>query len=350
VSDFVEHACQTIKAAVDAGKTLRVRGGGSKAFYGRDIEGDPLETTGHAGIVDYEPSELVVTARAGTRLADLEAALDEHGQMLAFEPPHYGEGATIGGAVAAGLSGPRRPYAGAVRDLVLGCRIINGFGEALAFGGQVMKNVAGYDISRLMAGSQGTLGVITEVSMKVLPVPPAQRILAFDCDQREAIERMNRWAGQPLPLSATCHDGERLYARLAGTEAGVRSAAAKLGGEVLDDEAFWTRVREQTLPFFESASTVWRLSLPPASGPVDLPGRVFLEWNGGLRWVSTDAPGEQIRAAVAAAGGHATRFRGHDGDDVFHPLDPALLTLHRKLKHAFDPYRVLNRGRIYPEL
>lgn len=350
MSDFVETTCEVIKKASDAGTPLWIQGGGTKAFYGRPVEGEPLDTTGHAGIVEYEPSELVVTAYAGTRLADLETALADHGQMLPFEPPRFGENATIGGAVASGLSGPRRPYAGAVRDLVLGCRIINGFGEALAFGGQVMKNVAGYDISRLMAGSLGTLGVISEVSIKVLPVPPAQRTLAFECGQSEAIEKMTEWASRPLPITATCHDGERLYVRLSGTVTGVHSAAGKLGGERVEEEGFWERVREQTLPFFAEASGVWRLSVPPASAPLDLPGATLLEWNGGLRWMVTDAPAEEIRQAAATAGGHATRFRGHSGDDVFHPLDPARLALHRNLKYAFDPHRVLNPGRMYPDV
>ena len=324
-----------------------IRGGGSKSFYGRRIEGEVLETGPHRGIVDYEPSELVLTARTGTPLTEIEGQLAGHDQMLPFEPPRFGDASTIGGVVACGLSGPRRPYAGAVRDLVLGCEIINGFGEHLAFGGKVMKNVAGYDVSRLMVGALGTLGVIVEVSMKVLPRPAADATLVFDYSQREAIEAMNRWVGQPLPVSATCHVGDKLYVRLSGTESGVRSAVRRLGGESLSEPEFWTGVRDQHHPFFAEAPMLWRIAVPPATEPLDIPGPVLLEWNGGLRWLATDAPAGSVREVAAGAGGHATWFRGHDGSDVFHPLDDAKLALHRNLKRAFDPYGVLNPGRMY---
>lgn len=350
MSDFIQLTCDAIKTAADRRTALRIQGGGTKSFYGRATAGEVLSTTAHRGIVDYEPSELVVTARSGTPLAQIEDTLAEHGQMLPFEPPRFGDAATIGGVIAAGLSGPRRPYAGAARDAVLGCEIINGFGEHLAFGGQVMKNVAGYDISRLMVGALGTLGVITQVSMKVVPRPVAEATLAFDYSQGEAIEAMNRWAGRPLPVSATCYDGQRLYLRLAGARTGVDSAAGELGGEAVADPDFWPRVRDQQHPFFRDAPAVWRLSVPPATGPLDLPGATFLEWNGGLRWVATDAPARVLRDAAAAVGGHAIQFWGHDEDDVFHPLDNAKLALHRNLKRAFDPCGVLNPGRMYAEI
>lgn len=350
MSDFVQQACELIKQACESRAPLRIAGSGTKFFYGRDTAGEPLETGGHQGIVDYEPSELFITARAGTPLAAVEDALAERGQMLPFEPPRFGDGGTVGGAVASGLSGPRRPYAGAVRDLVLGCTIINGFGEHLAFGGQVIKNVAGYDVSRLMVGAQGTLGMIAEVSLKVLPRPEADVTLAFECTQREAIDSMNQWAGKPLPVSATCHDGERLHVRLSGTWTGVRSSAGRLGGEAVEDPDFWTGVRDQRHPFFSGEGPVWRVSVPPAAEPLDLPGATLLEWNGALRWIATDAPAAQVRGAAAGAGGHATWFRGRDGDDVFHPLDDARLALHRNLKRAFDPHGILNPGRLYPEI
>lgn len=350
MSDFIEQAREAIKKAAESRSPLRIEGGGTKAFYGRRIGGNPLHTGAHRGMVEYEPSELVLTARAGTPLSEIEASLTEHGQILPFEPPHFGDGATIGGALAAGLSGPRRPYAGAARDLLLGCRIINGFGEALSFGGKVMKNVAGYDISRLMVGALGTLGVIVEVSVKVLPRSSATVTLAFDHDQGEAIDVMNRWAGRPFPISATCHDGERLLVRLSGTEAGVRSSQSRLGGELISDADFWTGVREQQHPFFQSAGSIWRVSLPPATPPLALPGATLLEWNGGLRWVATDATAAAVREAAAAAGGHAIWFRGHDGDDVFHPLEAPRLALHRNLKRAFDPHGVLNPGRMYADI
>lgn len=349
MSQFIEQTCERIKTAVERRSPLWIQGGGSKAFYGRVVDGEPLATGDFRGIVEYEPSELVLTARAGTPLTDIEAALDEAGQMLPFEPPHFGDGATIGGTVACGLSGPRRPYAGAVRDLVLGCEIVNGFGEHLAFGGQVMKNVAGYDISRLMAGSLGTLGVITSVSIKVTPKPVATRTLAFEMGPSDAVDTMNQWAGRPLPITATCHDGERLFVRLAGAETGVRSAAEKLGGEAVEAPELWDDIREQRHPFFEQAAVMWRLSVPPATPPLDLPGSLLMEWNGALRWLATDAPAATVRAAAAEAGGHAVCFRGHDGDDVFHPLDEARAALHRNLKRAFDPSRILNPGRMYPD-
>lgn len=350
MSDFIQQTCDAVKDAADRRATLRIEGGGTKSGYGRGIDGEVLRTTEHRGIVDYEPSELVLTARCGTPLAEIEDTLAEHGQMLPFEPPRFGVGSTIGGVIAAGLCGPRRPYAGAARDAVLGCEIINGFGEQLAFGGQVMKNVAGYDISRLMVGALGTLGIITQVSMKVVPRPVEEVTLAFEYPQADAIEAMNRWAGRPLPVSATCHEGDTLYLRLSGARTGVRSAADKLGGEAVPDPDLWTRLRDQQHPFFRDASLLWRLSVPPAAQPLDLPGSTLLEWNGGLRWVAADVPAPVARNAAATAGGHATWYRGHDDGDVFHPLDDAKLALHRNLKRAFDPSGVLNRGRMYAEI
>jgi glycolate oxidase FAD binding subunit len=350
VPDFIQKASEAVKKAAESRSPLRIQGGGSKSFYGRDTVGSLVETGSHRGFVDYEPSELVFTARAGTRLKEIEDRLAKHGQILPFEPPHFGDGATIGGALASGLSGPRRPYAGAARDLLLGCRIINGFGEHLAFGGRVMKNVAGYDVSRLMVGALGTLGVITEVSVKVLPGPVAEATLVFEYTPADAIDAMNRWAGRPLPVSATCHDGRRLYLRLSGTEAGVRSASQRLGGESSADSDLWTRIREHQHPFFRDASSLWRISVPPATGPLDLDGATLVEWNGGLRWLATDAPAQVVRNAAAAAGGHAVWFRGHDGKDVFHPMDSARLALHRSLKRAFDPAGILNPGRMYAGL
>jgi len=350
LSDFIQQTCDAVKSAADGGAALRVTGGGTRWFYGREIGGEVLSTTGYTGIVDYEPTELVMTARCGTTVEEIEAALAEHGQMLPFEPPRFAPGGTIGGAIASGLSGPRRPHAGAARDAVLGCEIINGFGEHLAFGGQVMKNVAGYDISRLMVGALGTLGVITRVSMKVVPRPVEEMTLAFEYGQDQAIAALNRWAGQPLPVSASCHDGERLYVRLSGAHKGVSSAAERLGGEAVDDVDFWSRVRDQRHPFFRDRASVWRISVPTAAGPLKAPGATLLEWNGGLRWVATDAPPATLRDAAAAVGGHAVHYRGHDGDDVFHPLGRLQLDLHRKLKRSFDPAGVLNPGRIYADI
>ncbi|MDT3736407.1 MAG: glycolate oxidase subunit GlcE [Denitratisoma sp.] len=340
---------RVLAAAVDKAP-LRIRGGGSKDFYGNAPEGTLLETAGHAGLVAYEPTELVVTVRAGTRLAELEAALAEKGQMLAFEPPHYGD-ATVGGCVAAGLSGPRRATAGAVRDFVLGVKLLDGQGEILNFGGQVMKNVAGYDVSRLMAGAMGTLGLLLEVSLKVLPKPPAEATLRLELPQDKAIEAMNRWGGQPLPISATCWSDGLLTLRLSGARAAVAAAREKIGGEaVADADGFWRGVREQEDGFFSGGAALWRLSLPSKAPPLALPGEPLIEWGGALRWLAFDGPAAVVRETAAQAGGHATLFRGGDkGIGVFQPLPAPLMAIHRKLKRNFDPQGLFNPGRSYPD-
>jgi glycolate oxidase FAD binding subunit len=351
---MLERLSERVRDAAARGAPLRLRGGGSKDFYGGEPRGEVLDTRAHAGIVDYEPTELVVTARCGTPLAELEGALAAQGQMLAFEPPHFGAGATVGGCVAAGLSGPRRAAAGAVRDFVLGVRVLDGKGRELAFGGRVMKNVAGYDVSRLLAGSLGVLAVILEVSLKVLPRPPAERTLRLELPQDKALESLNRWAGAPLPLSASAwRDGE-LCVRLSGAERAVQAAAQKLGGEALEAAQaarFWSGIREQSDPYFAGDAPLWRLSVPSAAGPLDLAGALLVEWGGALRWLRSGADAATVRGAAARAGGHATLFRGGDkAAGVFAPLAPALLRLHRELKAAFDPAGVLNPGRLYPDL
>lgn len=345
---------EAVRQAAADDTPLVIRGGNTKSFYGRATEGGvTLDTAPCAGIVNYAPTELVITARAGTRLAELESALAECNQMLAFEPPAFGPAATMGGMVASGLSGPRRAYAGALRDFLLGVRIINGKGEILRFGGEVMKNVAGYDVSRLMAGALGTLGVILEASLKVLPRPAVEQTLVFACDAQDAIARLNRWAGEPLPVSGSCHDGERLYVRLSGSANGVHSAGRHMAPDEHADNAaeFWVRLREQQTDFFGSDLPLWRVAVPPATPMLDLPGRWLIEWGGAQRWLlSADEPA-RIRAAVGAAQGHATLFRGGDrSGPVFQPLPPVLLKIHRNLKDAFDPHRLLNRGRLYREL
>jgi glycolate oxidase FAD binding subunit len=374
--DLTQSLADRVAAAQAAGSALRIQGGGSKTWLGRRVAGEGLAVAGHRGILSYEPTELVITARAGTPLAEIKAALAERGQWLAFEPPHFdgqpdpdhrlggGLGATLGGTIACGLSGPARPYAGAARDFVLGVRIINGRGEVLRFGGEVMKNVAGYDLSRLMVGAQGTLGVLLEVSLKVLPRPATDLTLALELTAGEAIDRFNRWAGQPLPLSAACHDGERAYVRLAGSEAAVRAACARLGGEAVGAGAdFWRGVRELSHAFFRSPEPLWRLSVPPTAPHDPRLGRQFIDWGGALRWIR----GEQPQwAAAQAVGGHATYYGrgpagqpdlqagGQAGDppggQVFQALPPPLLALHQRLKAALDPRGILNPGRLYPDL
>jgi glycolate oxidase FAD binding subunit len=340
---------EAVRVAARDGKPLAIRGGGSKAFYGHEVAGSPLETGAHRGVVNYAPTELVITARAGTPLRAIEQTLAEQGQMLGFEPPHFGAGATLGGTIACNLSGPRRPYSGAARDFVLGCRLINGNGEILAFGGEVMKNVAGYDVSRLMAGSLGTLGVLLEVSLKVLPAPETESTLVFECDAALGLARMNEWSGLPLPLSATCHDGENLHVRLSGAGDGIRAARKRIGGEEQAQAGeWWRRIREHRHGFFAGERPLWRVSVAPTAPPLPLSGKWLYDWGGAQRWLLSDEPAARIRAVVAGAGGHATLYRGdRAAADVFHPLPDELKALHRRLKEAFDPGRILNYGRMY---
>jgi glycolate oxidase FAD binding subunit len=343
-ADRIGHATAT-------GTPLRIRGGGSKDWYGQDVQGTVLDTTAWRGITDYEPTELVISARCGTPLAEIEAHLAQHGQMLAFEPPHFGPGATIGGTVAAGLSGPRRQAAGAVRDFVLGAVLVDGKGEVLHFGGKVMKNVAGYDVSRLLAGSLGVFGLIAEVSLKVLPRPVAECTVQLQVNQGEALRLLNEWGGQPLPVSASSwHDGV-LTVRLSGARSAVDAARRRIGGDLLDDaDAWWRALREHETAFFKDAGSLWRLSLPTIAPPLALPGTQWIEWGGAQRWLRLDVAAATIRAAASAAGGHATLFRGGDRQaGVFQPLAPAVQAIHRQLKNVFDPAGVFNRGRMYKE-
>ena len=339
-----------VRTAGDNHAPLRIRGAGSKDFYGGMLSGDVLNVSGYSGIVDYEPTELFITARCGTPLAEGETALDVRAQMLAFEPPHFGR-ATVGGCVAAGLAGPRRQQAGSVRDFVLGVKLVDGLGQVLNFGGQVMKNVAGYDVSRLMAGSLGTLGVLAEVTLKVLPKPVAEATLCFDMDAATAIRKLNEWGGLPLPVSASFwHDGE-LCLRLSGARAAVAAARQALGGEEMQDaHAFWRTVREQTHPAF-AGSVLWRLALPSTAGDPGLDGLRAIEWGGGLRWYAGE-PGA-VQGAASRLGGHATLYRAPESlrcrEGAFAPLSPAMLALHRRLKKTFDPKGVLNPGRLYAE-
>jgi glycolate oxidase FAD binding subunit len=351
-----------IRDAAARGTPLRLRGGGSKDFYGEPAQGgEELSTLPLAGITAYEPSELVVSVRAGTRLADLEAALAEQGQCLAFEPPHFAGGATVGGMVAAALSGPSRASAGPVRDYVLGLTMVNGRGDILVFGGTVMKNVAGYDVSRLMAGAMGTLGLVAEVNLKVVPRAAAEATLRFELTQAEALKRLNEWGGRPLPLNASAWLEESgrgvLYLRLRGAMAAVESACGMLGGERLANDVAarnWLALRDVRLPWFAARGErdLWRLSVPQTAPVLDLPATQLVEWHGGQRWVFAD-PGEAagIREAAKRAGGHATLFmpRSAGASQRFTPLAPPLDRIHRDLKREFDPAGIFNRGRLYPD-
>ncbi|MGH7022535.1 MAG: glycolate oxidase subunit GlcE [Caulobacteraceae bacterium] len=338
-----------VREAARRHHSLHIRGGNSKAFLGRRTLGRVLDMSGHVGVIAYEPSELVITARSGTRIEDVEGLLAQHGQMLAFEPPDFGKGGTIGGMVAAGLSGPSRPFVGAVRDYILGVTVMDGRGQALRFGGTVFKNVAGFDAFRLMAGAMGSLGVLLDISLRVTPRPRAQRSLSFAEAWPKSKTRLTGILRQPLPVSGAFHDGKRLFVRLSGTERAVAHAGRTLGG---DDAPLdmWEDLRHMRLPFF-TAPRIWRLSIPRTREVNGLAGAWLMDWAGAQRWLVTRAPAEAVRAAAREAGGHATLFHGVvDGEDAFEPLAPALLALHRRLKTALDPTGVFNRGRLYESL
>ena len=366
--DRPQHLIEQVRAASAARTPLRIHGGGTKTFLGEAVQGQPLDTRGWSGIVSHEPTELVITVRAGTPLAEVEAALAEKGQHLPFDPPHFGQG-TIGGVVAAGLAGPARATVGGVRDFVLGAQFIDGQGDWLTFGGQVMKNVAGYDVSRALAGSMGTLGVISHLSLKVLPVAPAEATLVFQLGQRDALEQLHRWGGQPLPLNASCwvkddtaaDQPELLFVRLRGAVAAVESAGERMtreaGGQRMDNAQAgpdWAACRDQTLPFFApplSDLCLWRLSLPQTAPVLDLPYAQLIEWQGAQRWLWAPASAAaQIRAAAAAVQGHATLFRaGADGAPGVRRFDtesPVLQAITQRLRAAFDPHGLFNPGRM----
>lgn len=356
-NDDSDALCEQVARAQAERATLRIVGGDTKAFYGRRVDAaQMLSTTGHHGIVHYDPVELVATVRAGTRLRDLEQALADENQQLAFEPPHFGDNATVGGMVAAGISGPRRPWAGAVRDFVLGVRLITFEGKQLRFGGEVMKNVAGYDLSRLMVGAQGTLGVLTEISFKVLPLPQTRACLRLELPLDVALEKLKQWGREPLPITGAAHDGQSLHIRLEGGEGSVSSTRQRLGGET-EEALFWEHLREQRLPFFASSSesTLWRLSLPTLARTPALPGEWLVDWGGAQRWLQSPADERpeddfHIQEAAIAAGGHATRFTsGKHDDSPFTPLSPVLAKYHRQLKKRFDPDGIFNPGRLYAE-
>jgi glycolate oxidase FAD binding subunit len=390
MSNALQGLVERIKAAASAGTPLRIRGGGTKDFYGQSLQGEILDTTALSGISSYEPSELVVTVKAGTPLAELEAALAEKNQCLPFEPPHYEKiwgtvaepidilpafaktQTTVGGMVAAGLSGPSRASSGSVKDFVLGVDMVNGKGEALHFGGTVMKNVAGYDVSRLMAGSMGTLGLITEVSLKVLPVAPAEATLKFACTQADAINMLNTWGAQPLPLNASCWIREAgvgvLYVRLRGAVAAVEAAVQKMGGKLQNTAsgnatvaADWQALRNQHMDFFklQGDECLWRLSVPDTAPDLHL-GDTVIEWHGAQRWVKLPySDAALIRSTVNAIGGSAILFEAPQAINtparaenrvVFNPLKPPLDRIHRDLKRQFDPAGIFNRSRMFADM
>ncbi|CAM5189635.1 Glycolate oxidase FAD binding subunit OS=Castellaniella defragrans OX=75697 GN=HNR28_000817 PE=4 SV=1 [Castellaniella defragrans] len=353
---------EQVATARAAKRALRIRGGGTRAFYGNPWPVDQtagwLDLSAYHGVVNYEPSELVLTARAGTRLSEIESLVAGEGQMLAFEPPRFGEGGTLGGCVATGLSGPRRMAAGAASDFVLGTRLLGADGNVLRFGGEVMKNVAGYDLSRLLAGSLGVLGALVEVSIKVVPRPRCEATRVLALGEEQALRQCLGWRAQPIPVSATAwvSDGEgsgQLYVRLSGNESAVRQGVEHIGGQPLPDsegEAFWLSLRDQTHAFFQQRP-LWRIVLPPQAPVLDL-GPTLHEWQGGLRWLAGPRDAEALRTRVQALGGSACLYqRGDVSPEVpaFHPLAPGVLQIHRRLKQEFDPAGIFNRHRLLPE-
>ena len=358
----VEAITDRIRAAHASGHPLCIRGGGTKDFYGEAPTGDVLDVRALAGEADHEPTELVVTAPAGMALVDLETQLDAHGQSFAFEPPRFASGATVGGMVASGLSGPSRAASGSVRDHVLGVTMVSGTGELMHFGGRVIKNVAGYDVSRLIAGSLGILGVIVEVSLKVLPKADAEATLRFDLAAAPALAQLHAWGGKPLPLDASAWWNDNLVVRLRGSVAAVEEGTRALGGEAIAPDAaapFWQSLRDHADPFFVAAAaavergnaTLWRLSLPQTAPPLGLAGGELIEWHGAQRWLLTSLPATQVREAATRARGHATLFRSRDKTGgAFAPLSKPIAQIHERLKRSFDPKGILNPGRLYPGL
>ena len=348
---LVQQYQQQIQDAYSSETPLCIQGGLSKAFYGRETEAKIFDVSFNSGVISYEPTELVITVRAGTTISEINEVLAANNQMLAFEPPCFSENATAGGTVACGLSGPRRPYTGAVRDFVLGVKCLNGKAESLNFGGQVMKNVAGYDVSRLMTGAMGTLGVLLEISLKVLPKPDYELTLIGESDFTTAINLMNQWAGQFVPVSAASFHDNNIYIRLSGHKKAVIAASSHFPfSEHTHGEYYWESLREQEHDFFSGNKKLWRISVPSTTEKINLSGQWLVEWGGALRWLKTAESTEQVRNAVTMVGGHATIFRGGDqNDDIFHPLSAGLEHLHIALKDAFDPKRILNRGRLYKE-
>ncbi len=352
MADLTQQIAGAVQTAYEKRTPLAICGAGTKSFLGRRVgNAEQLDVTAHAGIVEYDPAELVLVARAGTPLLEIERLLREHGQMLGFEPPYVAAGATLGGAVAAGLAGPRRAFAGAVRDFMLGATFVNGKGEIVSVGGKVMKNVAGFDLFRPMARSMGTLGVMLQVALRLIPLPEAEKTLLHEeTDESAALQKMNQWPTQTQAISAACWDGSAIRIRLSGSEAGIHHAATLMGGELLEDTGYWQELNDLELEFFRDLGRLWRVCLAPMSAPPVLDGRQLIDWGGAQRWLKSDQPAAEIRSRAAALGGYAECYGDEPETPTFHPLDGALLAANRRFKAALDPAGILNPGRLYREL
>ena len=349
MNENIQSLCETVKSAYSSKQALSIQGANSKLFYGNHIDAFEVSTVDLNGIIEYQPSELYLTAYAGTTLHTIEQTLAEHHQMLSFEPPSYSDSGTLGGVVACGLSGPRRPYADAIRDCILGTNIINGKGEYLSFGGKVMKNVAGYDVSRLMCGALGTLGILTQVSIKVLPKPKFEVTLTFEFNQEAALKHLHQWLNSLIPISATYFANNQLWIRIAGLENSVEKIHQQLGGELIpSSDLFWQAIKNHQHEFFQSDMPLWRCIVPHNTTSVGIEGDSCFEWHGGLRWIKSHEPYEKVVTACQSLRGHATLFRApYDTVDCFSPMNDQLKKLHLSLKHAFDPAGILNPRRMY---
>ena len=356
-NDMANSLREQVADAVAQKTPLLIVAGSSKTFYGNTVSANTLNVNEHQGIIEYQPSELVATVRSGTLLSELEAELKANNQMLAFEPPRHNKHSTIGGVIACGMSGPRRASYGSARDFVLGTTIINGKAEILHFGGQVMKNVAGYDASRLMVGAQGTLGVLLDISIKVLPISKTEVTLKLPIERDKAINAIRQWLKQGLPVSASCFYKNNLYLRLSSTHSAVRQSLNTIKNSHDTEEInnnFWLEIKNQTHVFFTDTENLWRCSHQNNTEFYGNTEEQLIEWNGSLRWICSN---EELHTKAAQLGGHAMRYplnnKNSKNDnckgDIFQPLEPGLHKIHQRLKQSFDPDHILNPGRLYTE-
>jgi len=352
MTDLSRDIAARVQAGFETGSPIDIAGAGTKSFLGRPSPAaTTLDVTGHRGIIEYDPAELILVARAGTPLQELQDTLDSRQQMLGFEPPFSAQGATLGGAVAAGLAGPRRAYSGAVRDFILGASFVNGKGEIITSGGKVMKNVAGFDLFRPMAGAMGTLGVLLKAALRIVPRPEAEETLLHEeNDETAALEKMNRWALQTQAISAAAWDGSNIRIRLSGSPAGIAHGRAQIGGEILTESGYWNDLNNFRLEFFKQQGRLWRIALAPMSGPIGINSPQLIDWGGAQRWLMSDEPADDIRARVARLGGHASCYSDDPAVPTFQPLQGDLLALNQRLKAALDPAGILNPGRLDPKL
>ena len=349
----IETLEETVNQARKAGRPMAIEGGGTRRFYGREIVGEPLSLANYSGIVEYYPTELVITSRAGTAMSELSRILAENGQILGFEPPVFGAGSTLGGTIAMGMAGPGRPYRGSVQDFVLGMHILTGTGKVMHFGGQVIKNVAGFDISRLMVGALGCLGIILDISIKVIPQPQCEKTLSFEySDGNEAVAAFNSLAGKPFPVTAAAWFDGIARVRLTGSSAGINSAVRKIGGAVDEEGAeFWRSIRNHTHRFFRGNAILRRVNIKPSAPLYPGNNSVLIDWGGALRWYRGEKNNEVLNEFIYSQGGYIEDFRSGDRSKEMFPVpDSAMMKIHRSLKQAFDPDRILNPGRMYVEL